>query len=50
MPLTVFDCKGIPAVRRDRIEAAVVAGGRHRTDQYEGWIVHRVAKFAFSFT
>ena len=25
MPLTVFDCKGIPATRRERIEAAVEA-------------------------
>ena len=38
MPLMVFDCKGIPALRRERIEAAVVAGGRHRRDLYEGWI------------
>jgi hypothetical protein len=29
MPLTVFDMKGIPGHRRERIEAAVVAGGRH---------------------
>jgi hypothetical protein len=27
MPLTVFDIKGIPGHRRERIEAAVVAGG-----------------------
>ena len=38
MPLIVFDCKGIPATRRDRIEAAVEAGGRHVKEQYEGWI------------
>jgi hypothetical protein len=38
MLLTVFDCKGIPALRRERIEAAVVAGGRHLSDLYEGWI------------
>jgi len=30
VPLTVFDTKGIPAARRERIEAAVVAGGKHR--------------------
>ena len=29
MPLTVFDCKGISATRRERIEAAVEAGGSH---------------------
>jgi hypothetical protein len=38
MPLTVFDCKGIPATRRERIEAAVVAGGKHVVGPYEGWI------------
>ena len=38
MPLTVFDSKGIPAHRRERIEAAVTAGGRHVREQYEGWI------------
>lgn len=38
MPLTIFDCKGVPALRRERIEAAVVAGGRHRPEPYEGWI------------
>jgi hypothetical protein len=29
MSLTIFDCKGIPATRRERIEAAVEAGGKH---------------------
>jgi hypothetical protein len=29
MPITVFDTKGVPGTRRERIEAAVVAGGRH---------------------
>jgi hypothetical protein len=29
MPLTVFDIKGVPGHRRERIEAAVIAGGRH---------------------
>ena len=38
MPLTVFDCKGIPATRRERIQAAVEAGGRHVKEPYEGWI------------
>jgi hypothetical protein len=39
MPLLVFDCKGIPATRRERIEGAVEAGGKHAKEQYEGWIV-----------
>jgi hypothetical protein len=38
MSLLVFDCKGIPATRRERIEAAVEAGGKHVKEQYEGWI------------
>jgi hypothetical protein len=35
MPLTVFDCKGISATRRERIEAAVEAGGKHVAQPYE---------------
>ena len=38
MPLTVFDIKGIPSTRRERIEAAVVAGGRHLSGPHEAWI------------
>jgi hypothetical protein len=38
MPLIVFDCKGIPATRGERIETAVGGGGRHVKEQYEGWI------------
>jgi hypothetical protein len=38
MPLTVFDCKGIAATRRERIEAAVESGGKHAAQPYEGWI------------
>jgi hypothetical protein len=38
MPLTVFDTKGVPAHRRERIEAAVAAGGKHVSALYEGWI------------
>jgi hypothetical protein len=38
MPLAVFDIKGIPATRRERIEGAVVAGGKHVRDAYEAWI------------
>ena len=38
MPITVFDIKGVPGTRRERIEAAVVAGGRHTTAPHEAWI------------
>lgn len=38
MPLTVFDCQGIPADRRDRIEAAVEAAGQTLTRPYAAWI------------
>jgi hypothetical protein len=38
MPLTVFEIKGIPGSRRERIEAAVVAGGRHARGPHEAWI------------
>ena len=38
MPLTVFDIKGIPGHRRERIEAAVVAGGKHVCGPHEAWI------------
>ena len=38
MPLTVFDCKGIPASRRARIDWAVVAAGRNLSQPYEAWI------------
>ena len=39
MPLTVFDCKGISATRREIIEAAVEAAGKYFAQPYEGWIV-----------
>jgi hypothetical protein len=39
MPITVFDTKGIPGIRRKRIEAAVVAGGAHTSKAYEAWIM-----------
>jgi hypothetical protein len=35
MPLTVFDIKGIPGHRRERIEAAVVALGKHTKAPHE---------------
>ena len=38
MPTTVFDIKGVPGARRERIEAAAVAGGRHTTGPHEAWI------------
>ena len=38
MPITVFDIKGIPGTRRERIEAAVVAGGRSARGPHEAWI------------
>ena len=38
MPLTVFDTKGIPATRRERIQAAVEAGGKHLAAPHEAWI------------
>ncbi len=38
MPLTVFDIKGVPGHRRERIEAAVVAGGKYTKAPHEAWI------------
>jgi len=38
MPITVFDVQGVPGHRRERIEAAVVAGARHVSVSYEAWI------------
>jgi hypothetical protein len=38
IPLTVFDCRGIPATRCEQIEDAVEAGGKHAAESYEGWI------------
>jgi hypothetical protein len=37
MPITVFDMRGIPGHRRERIEAAVVAGGRQTIGPHEAW-------------
>jgi hypothetical protein len=44
MPLTVFDMKGIPGNRRERIEAAVVAGGKRASGPHEAWIAADVFK------
>ena len=38
MPLTVFDCQGVPATQRERIEAAIEAAGRHLTQPFEAWV------------
>jgi hypothetical protein len=38
MPLTVFDCNGISATRRQRIEAAVEAAGKHVAQPFDGWM------------
>jgi hypothetical protein len=38
VPLLIFDTKGIPATRRERIQAAVEAGGKHINGPYEAWI------------
>jgi len=38
MPLIIFDTKGIPAHRPERIERAVEAGGRNTTAPHEAWI------------
>ena len=38
MPLTVFDIKGVPGSRRERIEAALVAGGKEARGTHEAWI------------
>jgi hypothetical protein len=38
MPITVFDVKGVPGHRRERIEAAIVAGGKDASVSYEAWI------------
>jgi len=38
MPVTVFDIKGLPGHHRERIEAAVVAGGKQTKTPHEAWI------------
>jgi hypothetical protein len=38
VPLTVFSLRGIPSNRRERIEAAVVAGGKQASGPHEAWI------------
>jgi hypothetical protein len=36
--MTVFDIKGLSGHRRERIKAAVVAGGKHTEGPHEAWI------------
>jgi hypothetical protein len=38
MPITVFSIKGVPGSRRERIEAAVVSGGKSTSKPHEAWI------------
>ena len=38
MPLTVFDSKGMSAIRRERIDAAVEAAGQRLAQPFEAWI------------
>jgi hypothetical protein len=38
LPLAVFATKGVPGARHERIEAAVVAGGRSASGPHEAWI------------
>jgi hypothetical protein len=38
VPVKVFAVKGIPSNQRDRIEAAVVAAGKHISMPHEAWI------------
>jgi hypothetical protein len=47
MPLTVFDIKGVPGRRRERIEAAVAAGGKEARGPDEAWIAADPFKGAF---
>jgi hypothetical protein len=37
--LTIFELKGLPGNRRERIENAIIAGGKHLAEPYEGWII-----------
>ena len=38
LPITVFDIKGIPCERRERIEAAIVVGGKHIAEPHKAWV------------
>jgi hypothetical protein len=47
MPVTVFDIKMLPGHRSERIEAAVVAGGKHTNAPYGAWIAADLFKGGF---
>ena len=38
MPLTIFSTKGLSGSRRERIETAIIAGGKHTSGPHEAWI------------
>ena len=38
MPITIFDCKGISVTKRELIQDAVEAAGKHLSASYEAWI------------
>jgi len=48
VPITVFEIKGIPATRRERIEAAVEAAGRDLAGPHEAWIAADPFRGGFS--
>jgi hypothetical protein len=49
MQITIFSTKGLSTNRRERIDAAVVAGGTHARGPHEGWIaVDPRGAFAYS--
>ena len=37
MPLSVLDTRGIRAIRRERIMAAIEAGGKNASGPFEAW-------------
>ena len=47
MPIIVFDVKGVPGHRRERIEAAVVSAGKNVSRSYEAWIAADPSKGGF---
>lgn len=38
MPITIFDMRDIPPMARERIQAAVEAGGKFTVEPHEAWI------------
>ena len=47
MLLTVFDIRGVPCTRRERIDATIVARTAHIAGQDEAWIAADILKGAF---